>query len=198
MPDTAMDLVFLDTETLGLHPDAPIWEFAALRRFANGGEDTTEFRIRHDPAHWVADMMDDRHGEQFVADYVRRYNHDDAIAESDAAIMMHLLTRDALVIACNPIFDLPRIEKLIVKHGMTPSWHYHPFDISSVLFGALNARTMVLHDGTVHNLVPEGPPWKSDALAAAVGVRSEDYARHTSMGDVLWTAAQFDAVTGRA
>lgn len=34
MADAAMDLAFLDTECLGLDPEAPIWEFAAVRRFA--------------------------------------------------------------------------------------------------------------------------------------------------------------------
>ncbi|MGC7247264.1 hypothetical protein [Mycobacteroides abscessus] len=32
------DIVFMDTETLGLDPLAPVWEFAAIRRYENGIE----------------------------------------------------------------------------------------------------------------------------------------------------------------
>ncbi len=130
-----MDICFIDTETLGLHPDAPVWDFAAVRRFAAGGEDKTEFRIRHDPAHWLDELAKAPHGQQFVDDYLNRYVRSDAATEFDAAVMMNIVTRGALVVACNPGFDLPRIDKLIVKHGMTPSYHYHPFDISSIVFG---------------------------------------------------------------
>lgn len=178
------DIVFLDTETLGLHPDAPIWEFAAVRRFATGGEDRTEFRVQHDPDPWEQRMADDRHGQEFLADYRARYVRSDAATEFDAAVMMHILTKGAVVIACNPIFDLPRIDKLILKHGMTPSYHYHPLDTASTAIGYLAARG---------ELGPQ--PWKSDALSAAVGIDPGAYARHTAMGDVLWEMAQWDHIT---
>lgn len=38
------DYVFLDTETLGLSPYAPIWELAAVRRDSQTGKET-ELRI---------------------------------------------------------------------------------------------------------------------------------------------------------
>ncbi len=191
-----MDIVFLDTECLGLDTDAPVWEFASLRRYANGSEDPCEFRIQHDPAHWLDELAKAPHGQQFVDDYTARYDPTDALTESNAAIMMNIVTKGALVIACNPGFDLPRIDRLIVKHGMTPSYHYHPFDISSIVFGALATASRL--DGKPPLFyTPDGPPWKSDALAAYRGVKSEDYARHTAAGDVAWTVAQWDAVTGR-
>ena len=47
-----MSLVFLDTETLGLGLDAPIWEIAAIRReddpvFANWDQDQTALLERY-------------------------------------------------------------------------------------------------------------------------------------------------------
>lgn len=205
-----MDIVFLDTETIGLHPDAPIWEFAAVRRFSWGSEDRTEFRIQHDPAHWLDEMAATPHGQQFVDDYRARYDTRDALTECDAAIMMNIVTKDALVIACNPMFDLPRIDRLIRKHAMEPAYHYHPLDISSVALGAIAGGFQIANTvlfgiaapGDVSQLSPPQwklppPPWKSDALAAAVGVKAEDYRRHTAMGDVEWTMAQWDSVMGR-
>jgi hypothetical protein len=64
-------------------------------------------------------------------------------------------------------------------------WHYHLIDVENLVAGYLAARG---------ELIP--PPWKSDQLSAAVGVDPNDFGRHTAMGDVLWTRAQWDAVMG--
>jgi len=40
------------------------------------------------------------------------------------------------------------------------------------------------------------PPWKSDALAAAVGVTVSEEDRHTAIGDARWAMRIYDAVTG--
>lgn len=103
MPDTPRDLVFVDTETLGLDPDAPVWEFAALRRFADGNTDQTQFCIRHQTDPWAAQMRDQ--APAFFDDYRARYTPADALDEQSAAIMIHMVTRDAIVVGCNPGFD---------------------------------------------------------------------------------------------
>lgn len=41
------DIVFLDTETLGLDHDAPVWEFAAIRRQASGTETSVKSTVRY-------------------------------------------------------------------------------------------------------------------------------------------------------
>lgn len=61
-----------------------------------------------------------------------------------------------------------------------PQWHYHPKDISSLVEGFLAAQ----------GRLPD-PPYKSDALSKALGIDPAEYARHTAMGDVLWTLAQW-------
>lgn len=42
------DIVFMDTETLGVHIDAPIWELAAIRRRADGTETELHMFIQFD------------------------------------------------------------------------------------------------------------------------------------------------------
>lgn len=179
------DYVFLDTETLGLDPAAPMWEFAAIRRDAddagNTFEDTTHFFIRHNRGDWL-----DQLPEQFQQDYLTRFSTPDALDERTAAIMIHIVTRGAELVICNPVFDEPRLAAFLRRHGIEPEWNYHPWDITSVALGYACGR-----DGS-----PPGKPWKSDQLANLVGINTAQYARHTAMGDVLWTLAQWDAITG--
>lgn len=177
------DFVILDTETLGTSNTAPTWEFAAVRRFADSSEDDSiEFFIRHDP-----DLADPDLPESFLADYRDRYIADDALDEQSAAAMIHFVTRGAELIVCNPVFDEPRLAAFLRRNGIEPEWHYHPWDIASVALGFVCGR-----DGS-----PPTFPWKSDALADAAGVPTAEYRRHTAMGDVLWTIAQWDSIVGR-
>jgi len=80
------DLVFVDTETLGLAKDAPIWEFAAIRR---SGDSETQFHcfIGHTPPGeawpgrpWLPELP-----PPFVDDYRRRYDAGAALREDEAA-----------------------------------------------------------------------------------------------------------------
>lgn len=174
------DIVFLDTETLGLDPDAPIWEFAAVRRLDPVGEMKTEFTIQHDPGLWL-----DGFPEEFLADYLNRYDETRAWCESAAARQIHAFTKGAHIIGAVPSFDTERLAKLLRRNGIEPEWHYHLIDVENVVVGYLAGRG---------ELIP--PPWKSDQLSAAVGVNPDDYARHIAMGDVRWAMAQWDAVIG--
>lgn len=178
-------LCFLDTETLGTHPDAPMWEFAAITRPSlsrlSAGEQSIEFFTHHDPGDWLATLPD-----QFIADYMARFDETQAYCEASAARAIHKVTKGAHLVICNPVFDEPRLARLLRDNGLEPAWHYHPDDISSIVKGYLAAR------GELPN-----PPHKSDQLARAIGVEARDYRRHTAMGDVLWTKAQYDTVMGR-
>lgn len=171
------DICFLDTEVLGLDPDAPIWEFAAVRRDAYG-DSTAHLLIRHEPGDYLGTLP-----EKFAADYRARYSDDRANPEPVAAAVIHGVTRGAHMVACNPVFDEPRLARLLRRNGIEPEWHYHPDDISSIAKGYLAAR----------GELPD-PPHKSEVLAEALGVVTADYARHTALGDVQWLVAQWDAV----
>lgn len=172
------DIVFLDTETLGLDPSAPIWEFAAVRRLDPVGEVELHFTIQHDPAHWL-----DGFPEEFLADYLNRYDPEEAWGEVAAVGAIHAITKGAHIIGAVPSFDTERLAKLLHRNSIQPEWHYHLIDVENVVVGYLAGRG---------ELIP--PPWKSDQLSAAVGVNPDDYARHTAMGDVRWAMAQWNAV----
>lgn len=175
------DLLFLDTETLGLDPYAPIWELAAVRRSVDTGAETElHLFVTHDPKRWL-DTLDD----SFADDYRTRYDADAAVTPYEAA---HLLAEFAhstpILVGAVPSFDAERIARQWLEPlGIDRPWHYHLECVSTLVRGWLRGRG-------------EQTPVKlsSDALARRIGVDPADYPRHTAMGDVRWTMAQWDAV----
>lgn len=181
------DLVFMDTETLGVHVDAPIWEFAAVRRKSLGGELAAEQSL-HIQIHHYADPWltgDDPLPEQFQADYRARFRYADAVGQSEAAQMIaEFLQGRPHIVGAVPNFDTERIARQLLRPAHIPEpWHYHLIDVENLVVGFLAGRSMLME-----------PPWKSDDLSRAVGVDPDQFARHTAMGDVRWAMAQYDAV----
>jgi len=178
-----MDICFLDTETLGLDPQAPIWEFAAIRVRPGFPVETREFTIKHLPDQWVDEMAaQGTKGAALAADYESRYRPEHALHAAEAAKEIHAITDGAQVIGCNPGFDLDsrRLSDLLWENGIEPAWHYHPDDISSMAKGWLAAAGRL-----------PAPPWSSDQLSIALGVDPAKFARHTAMGDCRWVQAQY-------
>lgn len=179
------DICFMDTETLGLHPDAPIWEFAAIRRDADGDEKEFHCFIDHYPLPWFTSLP-----EPFQQDYQERFKPQDAITRWEAANLVIEATKDAHIIGAVPSFDTLRLSKLIDgahphNWGTKDPWHYHLIDVENVIVGFLAGGNQIIL-----------PPWSSDELSTAVGVDPEQFDRHTAMGDVKWVRAQWDAVMG--
>lgn len=176
---SAADIVFMDTETLGLDPEAPIWEFAAIRRDGTtGAEELFHCFIDHDAEPWFDSLE-----KPFQMDYLHRYVAEQAISRADAAAMIFAATDGAHMVACNPVFDDPRVAALLRRCGIEPAWHYHPDDISSVAKGYLAARGEL-----------PSPPWKSEGLSRAIGINPQNYERHTAMGDSYWVRDQYDRI----
>lgn len=174
------DIAFVDTETMGLDLNASIWEFAAIRRTPNamGWTEADLHLFLHYDRFWIYDMP-----EQFRADLDARFDYRAAVTPRLAAHMIEEFLAGTNVIACNPVFDDPRLAALLRSAGLKPSWHYHPDDISSMAKGYLAA---------LGQLPP--PPWKSEILSLALGVDPAAFARHTAMGDARWVRAQYDVV----
>lgn len=177
------DIVFMDTETLGLHPEAPVWEFAAIRRAEDGTE--TEFHcfIDHYPLPWIDSLP-----EEFANDYRARYSPVRALRQWDAVRVIEKATEGAHVIGAVPNFDTERLQRMRLRVGVITErepWHYHLIDVENLAVGFLAGKGELM-----------APPWKSDALSSAIGVDPTQFERHTAMGDVLWVRAQYDAVMG--
>lgn len=210
------DIVFLDTETLGLDHDAPVWEFAAIRRQASGTETSLHIFIEHEPEPWLSEMP-----ARFAADYRDRYNLVDDIpvyTEYDAAEMivdfLHDDDQPPHIVGAVPDFDTTRLARLLVRNefaGVTRCerialacqtmphrlpWHYHLIDVENLAVGYLAGRA-ACGDFDAGLAMPD-LPWDSNALSRAVGVDPDRFDRHTALGDVRWVMAQWDAIMGAA
>lgn len=181
------DLCFLDCETLGLDPAAPIWEFAAIRLNRDGTRDELHCQILHQQDHWLDTLP-----EQFADDYRARFDIQAAIPPAMAAKEIQRITDGAIIAGSNPTFDIERLTRLLERCARTPTWHYHPLDIPSMALGYL-AR-MIYCVRTLADS-PVSVRWSSDELSRRIGVNPGDFARHTAMGDVEWCLAQWQAMT---
>lgn len=204
------DIVFMDTETLGLELDSPIWEFAAIRRNEKTGEDDAQMHlfINHNPDRMSVDLP-----EQFVADYEKRWaqaQEQSRVTQpaNAAALISAFFAGRPHVVGAVPNFDTERIARQLLRpRGYGEPWHYHLIDVENLIVGYLHGVAARAIDEA--KLRGEEPlpflqarsmalPWKSDDLSRSVGVHPNDFERHTAMGDVLWVKAQYDAVTGGA
>jgi hypothetical protein len=171
-------IVFLDTECTGLSLTDDIWDFAAIVREPGQPDVEVQTYIRHDVA------KAERLPESFLADYRARYDDDLALTGYQAAQLIADLTRDrAHIVGAVPNFDTERLARLLAFYNIKPGWHYHLIDVENVAVGYLVAK------GETVDL-----PWKSDDLAARIGVVPPDGARHTALGDARWARDIYDAV----
>lgn len=188
------DICFLDTETLGLDPAAPVWEFAATRRNTSGNETHYHAFIDHTPEPWIHDLP-----ERFANDYRDRFPEPgsvDRLSVPQAVALIDTATSGAHIVGANPSFDTQRLAYLFETCGATPAWHYHLLDVENLAVGYLAGRAA--RGDLDAGLAMPGLPWKSDRLSHAIEVDPAEFDRHTAGGDVAWARAQYDQIMGGA
>jgi hypothetical protein len=177
------DLVFIDTETTGLKLHDHIWEFAAIRRFADGTESVTHIHIDHDP--------DKTNGlpEKYRNDILARFGVGQHIyTPAGAASIIHAaLYGQPHLVGANIAFDAGMIERLLDAHGLEAPWHYHLLDVETLTVGMLADMGRSVER-----------PWRSDDLAELISVDQTDddgnprFERHTALGDAHWVRTWWD------
>lgn len=187
---TTAPIVFLDTETDGLHPGRQAWEIAMIRRDQDGERelvlvvDSVDLSTA-DPMALKINGFYDRHPAYNV------HLPDTAVTEGRAAVLVEEWTRGAVVVGANPQFDTVTLEPLLRRHGLLPAWHYRPVCIEAIAYGYLLAKHLA--HPTLPTRIPV--PWKSDQLSDLLGVPPIDPAeRHTALGDARWVAAMWDRI----
>jgi DNA polymerase III epsilon subunit-like protein len=184
-------IVFLDTETTGLHPlNDQVWEIAAIRREPDGQESQWHMLVGHAPP------SEEYLASDFAADYKARYDPERAVVRAVAVDRMRRLFAGRVhLVGMVPSFDAERLGHMRRLAGFDEPdpWHYHLIDVETLVVGYL-AGLHANYDPAERRQ----PPWDSEELSRAVGVNPDDFARHTAMGDVLWCRALYDAVMGGA
>ena len=204
-------IVFIDTETTSLRPDRRAWDIAMIRRDEHGAEVEAQFFVH------ITDL-DLGNADQFSLDVGRFWErHPDAervrdggrifydpwavdegsawdvpegtvVGAADAAHIVSAFTHRAHLVGAVPNFDAEVLAALLRDNWLTPSWHYHLVDVETLAVGWL-AR-----DGRA-----PAPPWRSDDVAAALGVDAPgDGELHTALGDARWARRIYDRVMGGA
>jgi DNA polymerase III epsilon subunit-like protein len=190
-------LVFIDTETTSLRHDRRAWEIGLIVRGVGHPLDAEH--------HWFIDPADLDLGNADVMSlkigkfYDRHPHGKGAVGgfDSEAAALKRVesLTRGAHLVGAVPNFDADVLSARMRANGICPSWHYHLIDVEALMVGYLAAKGQWPGPG-VNEL--DALPWKSDDLAAAVGVLIREGDRHTALGDARWARDIYDAVTGGA
>ncbi|NHP18654.1 hypothetical protein G8767_34755 [Rhodococcus sp. IC4_135] len=187
-------IVFLDTETTGLHPTTRRpWEIAMIRR-EPGCEDArlliqvVDVDLSHaDKSALAIGRFHERHNSDPAASF-------GSLPESAAARQVEYFTADAQLAGVNINFDEVTLDGMLRRHGLMPRWDYHLIDLPSMALGYLHGRAE--ESGLAEFRTAAQLPYKSYELSANCDVEppSEDE-RHTAMGDAEWVRRWYDALT---
>jgi hypothetical protein len=198
--DGPAPLVFVDTETDGVHPGRKVWEIAMIRRDTSG-ESAASFYVEidlstADPFGLRVGRFYERHPHgRFLSGATESYDPGDLspMATPVAAEWVARWTHGAHLVGAVPNFDAEVLDRLLRSHGLIPAWHYHLIDIEAVAVGYLHGQLTVPTRLPISELTL---PWKSDDLSRACGVEPPgEEERHTALGDARWATRLYDAIT---
>lgn len=194
-------IVFLDTETTGLHPHTRRpWEIAMIRR-EPGCED----------ARLLIQIVDvdlshaDKHALDIGRFHERAHHNPDFgqpghlslpghLSEAHAAREVSVFTADAQLAGVNINFDEVTLDAMLRRHGLMPRWDYHLIDLPSMALGYLHGRAE--ESGLAEFREAAALPYKSYELSANCDVEPpSEEERHTAMGDADWVMRWYDALT---
>lgn len=188
----SVPIVFLDTETTGVHERRQVWEVGMIRRRPDGSESETSFFVDVDL--FEADLFGLNVGRFYERHPLGRELADGVIAEmarsrAEAAKRIAVWTHKAHLVGAVPNFDTETLAPLLREHKLIPAWHYHIIDAETLAIGYLRGQGKVVPD----------LPWDSDALSELIGVEAASpEERHTALGDARWAMRIWDKVMGGA
>lgn len=195
-------LVFLDTETTGLHHDRRPWEIALIRREPNGYTSELQIYVK-DVDLSAAELIGLNVGHFYENHPLFRTDH--AVpphsereelgpgvrltTEAKAAVIVERMTRGATIVGAVPSFDTECLAAMLRRHKLCAAWHYHLIDVEAVALG-------YLHRAGPYPRKLLDLPIKSDALSELCGVQPpSDEERHTAIGDARWVQRWYDTLT---
>jgi hypothetical protein len=191
-------IVFVDTETDGVHPARKPWEIAIIRRDDQGERELSFFveidLSTADPFGLKIGGFYDRHplgrniSKGGPINWRAASGQDNYLDLESAARHVAQWTHGAHWVGAVPNFDTEVLATLLRDQGLTPAWHYHLIDVEAMAVGYAAGKGITIV-----------PPWKSDDLMDVIGVeKPSEEERHTALGDARWCKRTYDAVMGGA
>lgn len=178
------NLAFLDMETISLQRDyRHVWEIGLILPGDNSQPDREFSWFVRDVPLAEADPMSLQ-----MNHFYERYPAPDSGSDSgwlcrgDLAKLLAPLTAGRSLAGNMVSFDELRLEQMLRANGYAPAWDYHLVDVSALAAGYLIA-----------NHQPPAVPWKSAALARALGVDPDQFEGHTALGDCKLARAMLTA-----
>ncbi|GJJ17509.1 hypothetical protein [Mycolicibacterium mageritense] len=181
-------LVFLDTETTGLHTDRQPWEIALIRRDDTGDTRTVLYIDLADldldaaePAGLRVSRFSSRH-PQVVYGSIHLPS---VYRERDAAAIVREWTSGATIVGVVPSFDTFCLTRMLARHRLTPQWCPDVIDVVPMA-----ARIIRKYGRT--------PETDCARLSQQCGVRPPGAGhRHTALGDARWAMRWYDNLDAR-
>lgn len=200
-------LIFLDTESTGLDPDRhEVWEVGYIVRDEDHRDVEAVWQIA--PAHLErADPYALRIGRFWERRAKSEPPGIESFAAQGRAERFAALIDGATIVGAVPDFDVRFLTKWLARCGLPWTAHYHLCDVENLAVGYLRRQLDEESSlrGTGQAVSPWqalravlDPPWSSEALSMALGVKIREEDRHTALGDARWARDLYDVVMGFA
>jgi hypothetical protein len=194
---TRAPLVFLDTETTGRLPGRKAWEVGMIRRDPDAAEGSLRMFVDVDVSDAEPGALDigrywERHPNGRAASGLRETG-EQLYPPRVVAGLVWQWTRGAVVIGCTVNFDTETLAPMLLANGLEPAWDYHILDVTTYAAGWIRGQVAARNLAAPRELEP---PYKSTAVAAAIGVDLQPIElAHTALGDADLARRMFDAVS---
>lgn len=179
-------LVFLDTETTGLHRERQPWEVGIIRRTDDGQRqlhlcvDVQDLDLESaDPAGLDISGFHKRHPQVRL----RPLQFPRVVRAVEAVALVDEWTAGATIVGVIPQFDAECLTRMFLAHGTSPAWNPALVDVVSLTAARIRERGLI-------------PDADYSNLSLQFGVKTPSAGqRHTALGDARWAMRWYDRLS---
>ncbi|MFA4082025.1 exonuclease domain-containing protein [Mycobacteroides salmoniphilum] len=179
-------LVFLDTETTGLHRERQPWEIAIIRRTDAGQRqlhlcvDIQDLDLESaDPAGLEISGFHKRHPQVRL----RPLQFPRIFRAAEAVSLVDQWTAGATIVGVIPQFDAECLTRMFLAHGTGPAWNPALVDVVALTAARIRERGLT-------------PDADYSNLSLQFGVKTPSAGqRHTALGDARWAMRWYDRLS---